>query len=642
MIFYSTNFTIIPEYNMNKSVNISKTTKTLIIIISSIIIFQILIFSIVSNIFTGVLNSRRNTELISILNSYIEQKLISINNQAMGYSNWTEISSVIVATKSRKLAPRDVVEYWLEGNADVNDITAIITDDIIQTSGGIEIETYGKILEEPFFKTIYDKVNMKSDTIGRFIVNYQNITFLFIVYPINSDEGVPLGDGIEVFGQILDKDKDIIANYMNAEVNFTGEKSNSGELFIDINDTINQNNNRLLHVLPHINFKRLVGLPIIVTIIVQLIVSFGVLITFFYLMRSIRKLLDDNDDKMNKIKEFIHKGTNIKESFNKTTEFFSNFNRSMFEIINNIKKMKTGFEKIDSDINNQFDKIKILRESYEEISSNVASVVVHVENQSNEIKTQSESVEIINKNIDEIRIKSDSSRDLSKNLDKFALDGGKSVNEEIESIVEVSKYSEKILTLLDIINEISVKTNLLSMNASIEAARAGEYGKGFAVVAKEIRKLADNANKSVKEISSVVKDIINKINKSVDIAKISGKGLENILELSKNNFNTISLLNESLSEQSASSKNVNSSIKNLVSLSSEIASSIKEQEKIIVGNENNIKILNDSAEDVKININSYFSDLNNILSNIDSLRNMATDSKNLLDDLGDVISKLDL
>lgn len=627
---------------MNKSVNISKTTKTLIIIISSIIIFQILIFSIVSNIFTGVLNSRRNTELISILNSYIEQKLISINNQAMGYSNWTEISSVIVATKSRKLAPRDVVEYWLEGNADVNDITAIITDDIIQTSGGIEIETYGKILEEPFFKTIYDKVNMKSDTIGRFIVNYQNITFLFIVYPINSDEGVPLGDGIEVFGQILDKDKDIIANYMNAEVNFTGEKSNSGELFIDINDTINQNNNRLLHVLPHINFKRLVGLPIIVTIIVQLIVSFGVLITFFYLMRSIRKLLDDNDDKMNKIKEFIHKGTNIKESFNKTTEFFSNFNRSMFEIINNIKKMKTGFEKIDSDINNQFDKIKILRESYEEISSNVASVVVHVENQSNEIKTQSESVEIINKNIDEIRIKSDSSRDLSKNLDKFALDGGKSVNEEIESIVEVSKYSEKILTLLDIINEISVKTNLLSMNASIEAARAGEYGKGFAVVAKEIRKLADNANKSVKEISSVVKDIINKINKSVDIAKISGKGLENILELSKNNFNTISLLNESLSEQSASSKNVNSSIKNLVSLSSEIASSIKEQEKIIVGNENNIKILNDSAEDVKININSYFSDLNNILSNIDSLRNMATDSKNLLDDLGDVISKLDL
>jgi hypothetical protein len=46
-----------------------------------------------------------------------------------------------------------------------------------------------------------------------------------------------------------------------------------------------------------------------------------------------------------------------------------------------------------------------------------------------------------------------------------------------------------------IINEIAMKINVISLNASIEAARAGAHGKAFSVVAGEIRNLA-NASKA--------------------------------------------------------------------------------------------------------------------------------------------------
>jgi methyl-accepting chemotaxis protein len=68
---------------------------------------------------------------------------------------------------------------------------------------------------------------------------------------------------------------------------------------------------------------------------------------------------------------------------------------------------------------------------------------------------------------------------------------------------------EKIRMVMGVMEELSQKTDLLSLNASIEATRAGEMGKGFALVANEIRNMAENSRSSSQEIRSIVDDIFN-------------------------------------------------------------------------------------------------------------------------------------
>ncbi len=74
-------------------------------------------------------------------------------------------------------------------------------------------------------------------------------------------------------------------------------------------------------------------------------------------------------------------------------------------------------------------------------------------------------------------------------------------------IGEVDEKSLEIATTVQIIDSIAQQTNLLALNAAIEAARAGENGRGFAVVAEEVRKLAEQVQTSLVDISQRVQEM---------------------------------------------------------------------------------------------------------------------------------------
>lgn len=72
------------------------------------------------------------------------------------------------------------------------------------------------------------------------------------------------------------------------------------------------------------------------------------------------------------------------------------------------------------------------------------------------------------------------------------------------SVAQLTLSSEKIKTIVHIVQDLSSQSKLLSLNASIEAARAGQHGAGFGVVAKEMKKLSEDTREAVKQISEFI------------------------------------------------------------------------------------------------------------------------------------------
>lgn len=76
--------------------------------------------------------------------------------------------------------------------------------------------------------------------------------------------------------------------------------------------------------------------------------------------------------------------------------------------------------------------------------------------------------------------------------------------DKLSQSIKESHTIQEIRSLSEAILHISEQTNLLALNASIEAARAGEAGKGFSVVAEEVRKLAEESQRTSHNIFEIV------------------------------------------------------------------------------------------------------------------------------------------
>jgi aerotaxis receptor len=73
-----------------------------------------------------------------------------------------------------------------------------------------------------------------------------------------------------------------------------------------------------------------------------------------------------------------------------------------------------------------------------------------------------------------------------------------------ETMDGITKSSDEIREIIQVVEGVAFQTNILSLNAAVEAARAGEAGRGFAVVASEVRALAQRTSAAVREIKQII------------------------------------------------------------------------------------------------------------------------------------------
>ncbi|MEO1428082.1 MAG: methyl-accepting chemotaxis protein [Cyanobacteria bacterium J06632_19] len=101
------------------------------------------------------------------------------------------------------------------------------------------------------------------------------------------------------------------------------------------------------------------------------------------------------------------------------------------------------------------------------------------------------------------------------------------VGETAKKVKRLGESTQQISRVVALINQISMQTNLLAINAGIEAARAGEEGQGFAVVAEEVGELAARSAAATNEIEQIVENIQRE---TTDVVQAMEVGVSQVVE----------------------------------------------------------------------------------------------------------------
>ncbi len=245
---------------------------------------------------------------------------------------------------------------------------------------------------------------------------------------------------------------------------------------------------------------------------------------------------------------------------------------------------------VSSETGDMTDNINTVASAAEDATLNVNSVSSAVEEMSSTLDQVSQTATMVSENTNTIAVAleemSATINEVTKNTEHAANVSKNAADKAgvTQSLMnQLGESAESVGRVVQVIDEIAEKTNLLALNASIEAARAGDAGKGFNVVANEVKDLS-------KQTAEAIQNIVEQINKMQENTQASIAAIREITEII-NELNSVNLtIAGAVEEQSVTTNEVSQT-------TAEAAASLEEVSR-------NVSDVSRAARDISANSSS--------------------------------------
>jgi len=243
-------------------------------------------------------------------------------------------------------------------------------------------------------------------------------------------------------------------------------------------------------------------------------------------------------------------------------ELSSGINALLAEMMSMVKEIKTAAESVQS--------------GAEEISHGNMNLSQRTEQQASSLEETAASMEEMTSTVKNTADNVSQANQLAAAARMQAEKGGQVVQAAVAAMAAINVSSKKIADIIGVIDEIAFQTNLLALNAAVEAARAGEQGRGFAVVASEVRTLAGRSATAAKEIKSLIKDSVLKVEEGSKLVDDSGKALGDINTAVTRVTSVIAEIAAASQEQSSGIDQVNKAVMSMDEVTQQNAALVEE------------------------------------------------------------------
>ena len=329
------------------------------------------------------------------------------------------------------------------------------------------------------------------------------------------------------------------------------------------------------------------------------------------------------------VHESVQQANNLKDTLSSGTN----------ESVAALNEISMNIEEINKQINMLNDNITKSTSAVCEMDKKIIDITERIDNQTKAVNGIVQLIEDMDNSIKSVASLSGNRREMAQKLIEYVEEGGMKVDRTNSIINEISNEVKQMLDIIELINNISEQTDILSINAAIESANAGEAGKGFSVVAEEIRKLAESTTEKVQ----VIGDTLHRVTNNIEMASVASNESADSFEIINKDVNsfvsTLDEIQENIGELSDGSQNVLSSTNKV----SELSNSLNSDSKYMKENADSIENAMKNLENISTEIVNGFKEINvgtkEVLNNFNDISQVSKNNSSQINHLYSLLHK---